>query len=576
MNKVLIIMSLLVLFNSKAKSNVRLVQNIKAVTNAIGIIKYFHPTKNATAINWDKFTQFAVFKVKNLESDNQLCDTLNFIFRDIAADVRFSPIIDTSDTEKKTIYKADESIYFWKHKGYGYGKKEYSLFMKLFFSNWNSKVLSCKVKDCKFKYLLQPHSFQLNDSISCNLVLASNSQIFNNKIKSSINFNLDFSTQFIQYSSFINAWNILKHFYPNATESGFDFDNFLEFMVLKIDQGLSNEKFELYMRNYLLNLNDKHIGFGNREKRNVYFYKYKHFRLPFELKLIENKVIVSQINDSITPFHIGDVILSVNNQNLDSLLKNEISFHNEKNRAIRQKNYIEKMLFAYNNEQVEFIVKKKNSTIKLNIRIKLIEDHRPHIQEFEENYFYINFSYVTEKELKQYYEKLKNASGIIADSRERTAGAMNFFIKQITCKPIYKGTWFEPLFYFPYQKYSIRNKVNQILLKPDKNLIKVPIVFLAGPNCYSAGESNLETIKYYKLGVIIGEPTAGCNGDVNLAYLNEKYVLSFTQLKVLNRDGSDFSNIGILPDIYFPDNFVTISNDNDPIINFALQHLKNK
>ena len=56
-------------------------------------------------------------------------------------------------------------------------------------------------------------------------------------------------------------------------------------------------------------------------------------------------------------------------------------------------------------------------------------------------------------------------------------------------------------------------------------------------------------IEHYKLGEIVGSPTAGTNGNVNPFVLPGGYRLSWTGMKVLKHDGSQHHGIGILPTV---------------------------
>jgi C-terminal processing protease CtpA/Prc len=54
-------------------------------------------------------------------------------------------------------------------------------------------------------------------------------------------------------------------------------------------------------------------------------------------------------------------------------------------------------------------------------------------------------------------------------------------------------------------------------------------------------------VEAYKLGEIIGESTAGTNGNICPADLYLGYSMAFTGMKVLNHDGSRHHGAGILP-----------------------------
>jgi C-terminal processing protease CtpA/Prc len=71
-----------------------------------------------------------------------------------------------------------------------------------------------------------------------------------------------------------------------------------------------------------------------------------------------------------------------------------------------------------------------------------------------------------------------------------------------------------------------------------------PVVFLTDANAMSYGETFMEMVKHYRIGTIIGEPTAGTNGDVRF-----DFEVMMTGLKFTSHDGSRHHGIGVIPDI---------------------------
>jgi C-terminal processing protease CtpA/Prc len=56
-------------------------------------------------------------------------------------------------------------------------------------------------------------------------------------------------------------------------------------------------------------------------------------------------------------------------------------------------------------------------------------------------------------------------------------------------------------------------------------------------------------VENYKLGAIVGGPTAGTNGNVNPFQLPGGFTVTWTGMKVLKHDGSQHHGIGILPTV---------------------------
>jgi C-terminal processing protease CtpA/Prc len=56
-------------------------------------------------------------------------------------------------------------------------------------------------------------------------------------------------------------------------------------------------------------------------------------------------------------------------------------------------------------------------------------------------------------------------------------------------------------------------------------------------------------VEAYHLAEIVGEPTAGTNGNVNIITLPGGFTISYTGMKVLKHDGSQHHGIGIIPTV---------------------------
>ena len=75
------------------------------------------------------------------------------------------------------------------------------------------------------------------------------------------------------------------------------------------------------------------------------------------------------------------------------------------------------------------------------------------------------------------------------------------------------------------------------------------MAFLVDGRAISYAESLMGIVEAYKLAAIVGEPTAGTNGDINPFNLPGNYTVIWTGLKVLKHDGSQHHGIGIQPTV---------------------------
>jgi len=75
------------------------------------------------------------------------------------------------------------------------------------------------------------------------------------------------------------------------------------------------------------------------------------------------------------------------------------------------------------------------------------------------------------------------------------------------------------------------------------------IIFLSGGGAISYAESTLGVVEAYKLGDVVGEPSAGTNGMVNPFVLPGGYTVGWTGMLVQKRDGTPHHGVGVRPTV---------------------------
>ena len=99
------------------------------------------------------------------------------------------------------------------------------------------------------------------------------------------------------------------------------------------------------------------------------------------------------------------------------------------------------------------------------------------------------------------------------------------------------------------------------------------VVFLTDGRAVSYAETYLGIVEHYKLGEIVGEPTAGTNGNVNPFTLPGGYRVSWTGMKVLKHDGSRHHGVGIQPTVRVSPTVRGIVEGRDEVLERAIEVL---
>ena len=99
-------------------------------------------------------------------------------------------------------------------------------------------------------------------------------------------------------------------------------------------------------------------------------------------------------------------------------------------------------------------------------------------------------------------------------------------------------------------------------------------MFLADGSAISYAETVLGIVEAYRLGKIVGEPTAGTNGNINQSHLPLGYRMIWTGMRVLKHDGSRHHGIGIVPTVNLSKSIQGIRDGRDEQLERALALLK--
>lgn len=100
---------------------------------------------------------------------------------------------------------------------------------------------------------------------------------------------------------------------------------------------------------------------------------------------------------------------------------------------------------------------------------------------------------------------------------------------------------------------------------------KAKVAFLTDGRAISYAESIMGIVEHYKLGEIVGEPTAGTNGNVNPFSLPGGYTIVFTGMKVTKHDDSTHHGVGIKPTVTVHRTVAGIAAKKDEVLERALE-----
>lgn len=370
----------------------------------------------------------------------------------------------------------------------------------------------------------------------------------------------------------IMLWNDMQHFYPYFDEVKVDWEKHLPSFL---EQGIATKDKSDYKNviNIMTEkLQDGHIGTSNPTFS-------RSFRLPFAVDIAEGQLVITNAYDD-SQFQPGDIITSFNGKDpIDILteLQSDVSgspqvkemvslyaiLHGEKDAPI-------KLDITRDNEPVTMTTSYDYSKGDLSIFPPISDD----IKELEDGIYYVNLLTMGYDDLTPYFNELQEAKGIIFDIRGYPSKNIFPVIGHLIDEPVKSPIWKVAEIIYPDGEVTSYNTEGRWEIEPQTPQFKGEFVFLSNAAALSSPETFLGFIEDNKIGQIVGQPTAGANGNTIPIKLPGDVVVLFTGLKAVKGDGSQHHLIGVEPTIPVERTIKGIKEGRDEHVDAAIQFIK--
>ena len=547
-------------------------QNLIAFTKLYGYVRYFHPSTEAQKIDWDKFAIYGANKIENVENTKTLVNTLNELFLPIA------PTLKIFESDKPPVLNADDLIpkdtsnlrsIFWQHfMGEATVQEEKLVYSKRDAYHNDDSIFGI------LKNYPKPNEYfttKINNNVSIALPLAlyssdstttpESDRISLNKLieesNKTIDSTLSVENRASRFGIIIIAWNVFQHFYPYFVDFNTDWQSVLPALLTESAVNKDRYEFTITLKRLIANLNDGHAHIDRGG------YDDAIYSPPFMWDWLENKIVITRVFDETDKaLEKGDIILEINGVSSIEVIKNEellISASTLGRKRITNGiaaglSSVINALAGKINSKVNLKIQSPNGDIfdieiKRSILVNLnIPSSLPGIFEIKPGIHYVCLYKATMQDIDSAMNALKNAKGIIFDLRGYPKGNHEVLGHLIDI-PVISERWNKPLTVFPDRIATIYDTSGRWIIKPVKPRLTSNIVFITDARAISYAESFMSIVEAFKIADIIGEPTAGTNGNICFLPLPLYFQLIWTQMKVLKQDGSQHNGIGVLPTI---------------------------
>ena len=391
---------------------------------------------------------------------------------------------------------------------------------------------------------------------------------------SNINFGSEFNTQ-VNLASVVIAWNVLQHFFPYFDVIDTDWNKVLGETLKNTFSNGRKKDFFVTLNKMIAQIDDGHGVVFNEP---IYI-------LPIRTEFIENKIVITVSKNA--ELKKGDIIKKIDGRPVMKVL-DEAEKMISGSPQLRRDNALENFGYKFNsNEKTNLVVerdgKEKNITVSYSSSGHMFFnpiDERKYLSEtiiqIEPGVYYVNMHKCTEYDFYQKIDVLANAKAVIYDQRG-VGDRLSFLniIPYLIEAPVTSGWWNIPQTIYPNRK-EIEFNTSNWKLQPQQPLFKSKTIIINVPTVVSSGETDMGIIDHYNLATTVGEPTAGCNGNVNYINLPCGYNVRWTGMKVLKHDGSQLYLKGFQPDYPVKKTIQAIKEGRDEYLEKALEIARNE
>lgn len=346
-------------------------------------------------------------------------------------------------------------------------------------------------------------------------------------------------------ASVVIAWNVLQHFFPYFDVIDADWNKVLGETLKSTLENTRKKDFFVTLSQMFSKIDDGH----------GVVYSEPMYSLPIQAEFIENKIVITASGDTL--LKRGDIIKKMDGKSVMTALdeKEKIISGSPQLRRHRTLNILGS---KFDRGETDLVIERdgreQNVTVPNSNRGNIFFnslDVRKYgldtIVEIEPGIFYINMANCTENDFDEKIDVLANAKAVIYDQRGGSRLSFFHILPYLIEEPVSSTWWNIPQTIYPDRKDVEFDKSNWDV-QPKQPLFKSKAIIINVPSVVSSGETMMGIIDHYNLATTVGEPTAGCNGNINTINLPCGYNAWFTGMKVLKHDGSQLYIKGFQPD----------------------------
>ena len=364
-------------------------------------------------------------------------------------------------------------------------------------------------------------------------------------------------------------WNVFQHFYPYFDQVETDWDKALDTALENAAKADKRQAATKNLQWLVAQLHDGHgmcLDFQAQRKRQL---------APVNFGWVEEQLVATASDKD--EFKVGDIVKKIND-------RSAVEHLNDAERLIsgspQWKRYRSTTMLSAGTDSLAMVIDREGkdieSTLEYSGRQQADVDRGEVVRiqiegkDNSEHIWYIDMGRAEPDDVRPKIKQFAKAKGIVLDFRGYPRGTQ-FLFQHMTDEHMQSQKWLVPNQYRPDRTDMQFPPMGRWEMPPLKPRFEGKMVFITNASAISYAESCMAIVANYKLGEIIGSPTAGANGNVNPFGLPGGYRVAWTGMRVINHDDSQHHVRGVQPTIPMKPTIAGIKAGKDELLEKAIE-----
>jgi hypothetical protein len=544
-------------------------ENLVAFTRLLGYVRHFHPSDEAARADWDAFAIEGIDAVEAANDPRQLADTLQRLFAPLAPTLRVftggRPTLPAGLKRPRGVRAAVT----WNHRGLGPGANPVYASERVV-NQIPEGTIPADLADPS-----TPLIVDLGAGVKASVPLALWSDGTGTLPRSAAappapasGVPASAADRATRLAAVALAWNVMQHFYPYFDVIGTDWPVSLRETLTRAALDADENAFLQTLRRMIAQLHDGHGTVMPRSGTPQAW-------LPVAWDWVDNTVVITHAAPGDTSVRLGDAVVAIDGRPASDALAERERFSSAATPQWLRWRALSELAAGRPGEEVTLRLRTSGyaprQVVMKRSAAQAVTDERPdRLAELRPGIYYVDPQRFTDKEFTAALPPLANARGIVFDMRGYS-NASPVFMQHLIEQPVQSGQWLVPVITRPDRAGVTFDGRHRLTLAPLAPRFHAALAFITDGRTVGYAESCIGIVEHYKLGAIVGGPTAGTTGTPNSFSVPGGYTITWTGMKVLKHDGSRHHGVGIQPTIPVSRTIKGVTEGRDELLERAIE-----